>query len=118
MEKITFSIKAVIFDMDGVITNTMPDHFRAWKTVLGKEGVHVTHFDIYRREGQRGITSIEEIYEENKKSYTLAKARELLHQKESIFKKTVKRRFIPGARSFIKVLHKNHCRLALVTGTS
>ena len=104
--------------MDGVITNSMPDHFRAWKKVLANEGVHVSHFDIYCREGQRGINSIEELFAEKKKPYTLQKARELLQKKEHLFKKIVKRRFIPGTRSFLKFLHNDQYRLALVTGTS
>ena len=48
-------LKAVIFDMDGVITYTMPYHFQAWKIVFASSGVHVTREDIYKREGQKGI---------------------------------------------------------------
>ena len=60
-KKMDLKTKAVIFDMDGVITNTMPDHFEAWRIVLFKRGIKVSHLDIYRREGQRGITSVKEI---------------------------------------------------------
>ena len=90
MKRINFRVKAVIFDMDGVITNTMPDHFRAWKTVLAREGVQVSHFDVYRREGQRGIMSVQELFAENNKPYTLQKARQLLLEKEQLFKKNFK----------------------------
>jgi len=61
MAKIRIFTRAVIFDMDGVITNTMPDHFRAWQLVLKAEGISVSHYDVYSREGQRGISSIREI---------------------------------------------------------
>ena len=104
--------------MDGVITNTMPDHFKAWKAVLEPYGVQVTHYDVYSREGQRGINSIKEFFCEKKKVCTPQIIQELLHQKEQLFKKIVKRRFIPVARRFIKWLHQNHFKLALVTGTS
>ena len=50
--------------MDGVITNTMPDHYRSWKTVLSEEGLHVTYEDIYKREGQPGISSVRELSKE------------------------------------------------------
>ena len=34
-----FQISTLIFDMDGVITDTMPYHFRAWKSVFASEGI-------------------------------------------------------------------------------
>ena len=49
-----FQISTLIFDMDGVITDTMPYHFCAWESVFAAEGIKVTHEDIYKREGQKG----------------------------------------------------------------
>lgn len=34
--------KALIFDIDGTIADTMPAHFKAFKTVLGKYGIEMT----------------------------------------------------------------------------
>ena len=118
VKKYKLAIKAVIFDMDGVITNTMPDHFRAWRKVLEKVGIHVTHFEVYSREGQRGISSLKEIFEIKDKRLTPRLARELLARKEALFKKIVHRRFISGARRFLKTLYRGGFQLALVTGTS
>ncbi len=112
------SVKAVIFDMDGVITNTMPDHYRAWVKILKKEGVAVTHHDIYSREGQRGIHSVEEMFKKYKRSFTNEIAARILKDKEEYFKKIVKTRFVPGARKFLKNLYRRNFKLALVTGTS
>lgn len=39
-------IKAVIFDVDGVLLDTVPYHFQAWKRMFGEEGVTFT-FDDY-----------------------------------------------------------------------
>lgn len=114
----TLQIKAVIFDMDGVITNTMPDHFAAWKQVLFEEGIAVSHLDIYRREGQRGITSVHEIYAQYDRVLDDQMAKQILGKKEELFKKIVKRRFITGSRSFLKLLKARRIELALVTGTS
>ena len=116
--KIQCAAKAVIFDMDGVITNTMPDHFRAWQQVLREAGVIVSYFDVYRREGQRGITSLKEIFRVHKKEFHVAEANRLLARKEKIFKRIVKTRFIPGARNFLRFLSRQGFELALVTGTS
>lgn len=118
MLKQNLKLKAVIFDMDGVITNTMPYHFRAWKTALAQEGIAVTEHDIYSREGQRGIHSVIEIFTAYEKPFTQAKAKTILTHKEALFKKIVKTRFIAGARRFLRDLHRRGFRLALVTGTS
>ncbi len=111
-------IKAVIFDMDGVITNTMPDHFKAWKEILRREGLFVTHLDIYSREGQRGINSVQELFKVCGKDINSAKAQKILKEKEKYFKKIVKRRFVRGARTFLKRLDQSGFHLALVTGTA
>ena len=112
-------VQAIFFDMDGVITNTMPDHYKAWRTVLFQsEGIQVTHEEIYRREGQQGRASVREILALYQKEYTEAKGRRILAAKEALFKKIVKQRFITGARSFLAEMQKAGIRLALVTGTS
>jgi len=118
MSKIKIQTEAVIFDMDGVITHTMPDHYLAWKHIFHAQGLKVGHLDVYKREGQTGITSVMEMFEEKGQPITKAKAKELLRQKERLFKKIVRVRFIPGARSFLRSLRREGFRLALVTGTS
>jgi len=118
MSQIHFNVKSVIFDMDGVITNTMPDHYRSWKSVFKDEGIHVTHEDIYKREGQPGLSSVKEISIEYGKDFDEKKTAQILKNKEFYFKNIVKTRFITGARTFLKRLHKKNVRLALVTGTS
>lgn len=111
-------VSAVIFDMDGVITNTMPDHFQAWKRALASAGVSVTHEDIYSREGQPGKISIEELSRKYGKTFSNKEKERILEEKEACFRDIRHVRFIPNSRSFINKLHKGRFRLALVTGTS
>jgi beta-phosphoglucomutase len=118
MSKINLKLKAVIFDMDCVITNTMPDHYAAWKTILKKEGLDVSHYDIYSREGQQGLRSVRELFAQYDIPYDDDRARRILKEKEELFKRTVKIRFITGARTFLKTLRRIQMPLALVTGTS
>ncbi len=118
MAKIKPKVKAVIFDMDGVITHTMPDHYRCWKIIFHRYGIHVTHLDIYSREGQKGMMSVREIFAKYHKSITHKKALEILYAKEQLFKKMVKTRFMVGTRNFLRFLYKKNIKLALVTGTS
>ena len=42
-------IKAVVFDFDGVIANSEPLHFRAYRDVLAAAGVTLTEADYYAR---------------------------------------------------------------------
>jgi beta-phosphoglucomutase len=118
MPRQSISAQAVIFDMDGVITNTMPDHFHSWKTVLKGIGSPVTYHDIYRCEGQPGIRSVKEICVQYGKAVSKRRAHRILRKKEILFKKNVRSRFIAGARTLVKRLHRDKFRLALVTGTS
>lgn len=111
-------ISAVIFDMDGVITDTMPYHYKIWKELFTREGLKISRLDIYTREGQKGIESVQELFFEQKKPCSARQARRLLDEKERRFKEIFKRRFIAGARRFLGRLHKEGFRLALVTGTS
>jgi beta-phosphoglucomutase len=111
-------VSTVIFDMDGVITDTMPYHFQVWQDLFVREGVPVTHEDIYKREGQKGIDSVREIFAEYGKPFSEEHALRLLKEKEELFQKVFKRHFIPGAIDFIRELHTQGFKLALVTGTS
>ncbi len=113
-----FQISTLIFDMDGVITDTMPYHFRAWEAVFASRGIRASHEDIYKREGQKGIDSVRELFTEKEKLYTDAVGRRLLGEKERLFKRIFKRKFIAGSRMFIRKFHAQGFKLALVTGTS
>lgn len=42
-------LRAIVFDFDGVIANSEPLHFRAFRDVLGERGVVLTEADYYRR---------------------------------------------------------------------
>lgn len=53
-----FSPKAVLFDMDGVLYDSMPLHAIAWQESMKKFGIHMTTADAYATEGARGIDTI------------------------------------------------------------
>ena len=111
-------LKSVIFDMDGVITHTMPYHLKAWQQIFAEEKMAVPKMEIYRREGQKGIDSVIELALSQGHHITPTTAQKLLDQKEKLFKRIVQIRYITGSRLFIKRLKAAKFKLALVTGTS
>jgi beta-phosphoglucomutase len=110
--------KAVIFDMDGVITDTMPYHYRAWESVLAEEGIRVSHLDIYKREGEKGGDSLRDLFRENGRTLDDALQARLLKKKEDLFQNIVQPKLIRGSEEMIRRFHQARFVLALVTGTS
>lgn len=51
-------IRCVLFDMDGVLYNSMPNHAIAWTQSMKQFGIHMTAADAYATEGARGIDTI------------------------------------------------------------
>ena len=53
-----FVPKAVLFDMDGVLYNSMPNHAVAWQESMKQFGIQMSVHDAYATEGARGIDTI------------------------------------------------------------
>jgi HAD superfamily hydrolase (TIGR01509 family) len=51
-------IKAVLFDMDGVLYNSMPSHVCAWRETMQKIGIETSIEDFYLFEGRTGHSTI------------------------------------------------------------
>ena len=58
------TLKGVIFDLDGVLVDTVPLHFAAWQRMFGEFGYHFDYRDYHekvdgkpRQEGVRGVMS-------------------------------------------------------------
>jgi HAD superfamily hydrolase (TIGR01509 family) len=55
-------LKAVLFDMDGVLFDSMPYHADAWVTSMAKYGLPMTEEDAFMNEGRTGMSTINLIY--------------------------------------------------------
>jgi beta-phosphoglucomutase len=75
MPNILNKYSTILFDMDGVIVDSMPYHAIAWQQALKIHGLAVEKIDIYKREGMPGIKSVIEMY--NEKNVTVPEDREL-----------------------------------------
>lgn len=57
------SIKAVFFDQDGVLYNSMPYHADSWAWAMTKHGLPYTAMECYRNEGRTSTGVIEEYHQ-------------------------------------------------------
>jgi beta-phosphoglucomutase-like phosphatase (HAD superfamily) len=53
-----FSLKAILFDMDGVIYDSMPFHASAWVQSMQSFGFNMTEEEAYAHEGRIGDDTI------------------------------------------------------------
>ena len=51
-------LKAVLFDMDGVLFDSMPNHAYAWSHAMTKFGLAMTREEVYMNEGRTGSATI------------------------------------------------------------
>jgi HAD superfamily hydrolase (TIGR01509 family) len=58
-------IKAVLFDMDGVLYNSMPSHVQAWHETMSSVGVESSLEDFYLFEGRTGRSTINILFNRN-----------------------------------------------------
>lgn len=56
-------LKAVLFDMDGVLFNSMPYHADAWHKVMERHGLHLSREEAYMHEGRTGASTINIVYQ-------------------------------------------------------
>lgn len=109
--------KAVIFDMDGVIVDSMPYHFLAWYEALRPYGVRVSCFDVYAKEGERWSKSLKDFLKKEGIVPTRKLLSEIFVFRQKIFKKYFKRFIFKDAERVLCSLAKKGYLLSLVTGT-
>ena len=54
----TMQLRAVLFDMDGVLFDSMPYHAEAWSQVMTDAGFNFSQEDVYMNEGRTGADTI------------------------------------------------------------
>jgi len=75
-------LKAIVFDFDGVIANSEPLHFQAFRDVLAGEGITLTEADYYARLlGFDDVGVFTAVGDEHRAGWTAARVRELATRK-------------------------------------
>lgn len=111
-------IKAVIFDLDGVLVTTDSLHYEAWKR-LGEE-IGITDFTKEDNVRQRGISrmaSLEILLEKTDVKYTDAEKEELAERKNNYYKQSLggltKKDVLPGAKEVLEFLREHGIKTAV-----
>jgi beta-phosphoglucomutase len=56
--------EAILFDMDGVLVDSMALHRRSWQEILGAFGISLSDEFVYRHEGAMGLEVIAGVFEQ------------------------------------------------------
>ena len=96
-------IRAFIFDLDGVITDTAEYHYRAWKRLADEEGLPFTRAD---NEHLRGVSRRESLVLILKgRAYPEEKIQEMMARKNNYYLEFIKeispRDVLPGAKELL-----------------
>lgn len=117
MLKLKARPKAVIFDMDGVIIDSMPYHFLAWYEALRPYGVRVSCFEVYCKEGEKWNKTLKDLFIRAGKTPAPALLKEVFARRQKIFRRLFRRFVFNGAQELLASLRKKGYLLSLVTGS-
>ena len=108
-------MRGVIFDLDGVLVDSMPDHYKAWKMAFKEiTDIEVDERMIYLLEGMRGNDLVKKIFEQkNYDDYSIAQ--KVNERKNQIFKNILTPRTFDGVKELIDRLK---CTKAVVSGSA
>ena len=110
-------LKGILFDMDGVLVDTMKYHDEAWRATLRSYGLEISKEEIYRREGQKGHHTARDLLVQAGHQPDEEKIQKLIKEKEVHFKKQAKASLFPKALKCVQKLYEEGFSLALVTGS-
>ncbi len=111
------SIKAVIFDLDGVIVSTDDCHYRGWKKMADEEGIY---FDRTINERLRGVSRMESlniILERSEKEYTEEEKTALATRKNGYYVEFIQaltpNDILPGVMEALSSLKEKGVKIAI-----
>ncbi len=111
-------MKAVIFDLDGVVVDTAKYHYLAWKKLAGELGFE---FDICNNERLKGVSRMESLNivleTGGRKGFTEEEKKELADRKNKYYLQMIREldesEILPGIPEFIAGLKERNYKVAL-----
>ncbi|MDQ0415769.1 beta-phosphoglucomutase [Mesobacillus stamsii] len=117
------NLKAVIFDLDGVITDTAEWHFLAWSELAKSIGIHINKEFNEELKGISRMESLERILDMGGIAHTFTEKEkvELAQRKNKYYVQLLTQmtpeNIFPGIRKFLEELKKNHIKIGLASAS-
>ena len=110
-------IKAVIFDLDGVIVSTDDCHYEAWKKMADEESIYFDKTINNRLRGVSRMESLEIVLERATKEYSDEEKLQLAERKNGYYKEFITKLtpadILPGAMNTLVELKENGIKVAI-----
>ncbi len=114
-----FKPKAVMFDMDGVIYDSMPNHARSWHNSMKNIGIEMPPEDAYKYEGMRGVETIIQLFREQRGiNITEEEAAEYYKAKSEAFNACPKATLMAGIKELMTKIKSCGLQIVVVTGSA
>ena len=112
-------LKAVLFDMDGVLFDSMKNHPEAWHIAMTKMGFHFPKSEAYMHEGRTGSGTINIVTQRELNRDATEEEKEQIYKiKSDIFNSLHDVEPMPGAMDLLNKLKTDHVTPILVTGSA
>jgi HAD superfamily hydrolase (TIGR01509 family) len=109
---------AILFDMDGVLYDSMPNHSKAWSQAMEQFGMHMTPHDVYLNEGATGHDTVVRIslrdrgYEASEQEIN-----DIYGYKANLFRSMPEARVMPGSQEVFRKAAAAGLKILIVTGS-
>ena len=110
--------KAVLFDMDGVLYDSMPNHAVAWQRSMATFGIEMTASDAYATEGARGVDTIRMMVKKQQgRDIDEQEAQRMYDEKTRQFHLMPEAPIMPGVLELMKQIKDCGLQIGVVTGS-
>jgi len=111
-------LKAVFFDMDGVLYDSMKNHVTTWVESFKRSGIDFPPEEAYMNEGRTGSGTISRVYSKHKQRKAAEKEiNDIYTEKVRLMSQMPKPEIFPGMQELIKRLNKEGIQSWIVTGS-
>ncbi|HRZ96215.1 MAG TPA: HAD-IA family hydrolase [Paludibacter sp.] len=113
-----FSPKAVFFDMDGVLFDSMKYHASAWVQALTDVNIPFTHYEAYLNEGRTGHSTIDDAFNRTHgRDATEIEKQQIYQLKSKYFEKFDSPERIPFVTELLNKIKLQGMQIFVVTGS-